>query len=110
MSSDREYQRLIHANRWLKLRRAKLTAQPLCEDCLSRGETTAATEVHHITPVEEGSSLRERRALMYSPSNLRSLCHECHAQRHLAMGKGTMKARRERRASQKAEILERFFG
>ena len=54
MAKDKDYVQLIHTERWLRLRRDKLTASPLCERCQQAGLLTPATEVHHVTPVEDG--------------------------------------------------------
>ena len=65
MAKDKDYRRLIHSNRWIKLRRAKLTACPLCEDCKETGRITPATEVHHIKPVEDALNLVDKESLMF---------------------------------------------
>lgn len=57
---------------WRRLRDRKLRADPLCEDCKERGETTLATEVHHIIRFSERPELR------LDWNNLRSLCEPCH--------------------------------
>ena len=54
MAKDKDYKRMIHTSRWLKLRRDKLSDYPLCERCEQMGKVTAATEVHHVHPVEMG--------------------------------------------------------
>lgn len=56
-----------------RLRDAVLAAEPLCRLCAGRGRTTAATEVDHIEPVHARPDLQMDR------SNLRPLCHACHA-------------------------------
>ena len=63
MAKDKEYNKLIHKNKWLKLRKAKLSSNPICERCKEK----PATEVHHIKPVEDGIG-SERYRLMYDPS------------------------------------------
>ena len=87
MAKDKDYRRLIHTAQWVRLRRAKLTAFPLCERCREEGRLAPATEVHHIRPVEEGLTLREKEQLMFDPHNLRALCHECHVKTHTEMGR-----------------------
>lgn len=110
MAKDKDYNRLIHEMRWVKLRRAKLTAQPLCEDCLARGIVTAATEVHHVKPVEDALTAADKEALMFDPHNLRSLCRACHVEAHVALGRGG-KAHARRRAAEKLKSFkEKFFG
>lgn len=61
--------------RWRKLRLVKLGADPLCEDCLEQGITTAAVEVHHKLKVADRPDLR------LDLENLLSLCTPHHARR-----------------------------
>ena len=46
---------------------------PLCQDCLSKGQTVRADLVHHIVPVKDSKADRLR------VENLRSLCVNCHS-------------------------------
>ena len=78
MSRNPIYNKSINNNRWVKLRRRKIEECPLCEICLKRGKTTAATEVHHIVPIESAKDEAVMRRLAYDYSNLQSLCRECH--------------------------------
>lgn len=110
MAKDKDYQRLIHTDRWLRLRRDKLTTTPLCERCQQQGIVTPATEVHHVTPVEDGLSLAEKRRLMYDPHNLRALCHDCHVQTHVELGRCGRVATKRRNQAQVAAVVEKFFG
>ena len=66
-SKDRGYDRT-----WARLRRMKLNANPLCEECERNGIVTQAKEVHHIIPIDERPELR----LVWE--NLESLCIACH--------------------------------
>lgn len=50
----------------------KLSADPLCEQCLAKGLTTAATIVHHIDEDE----------LNCDEDNLLSVCMSCHEEFH----------------------------
>ena len=109
MAKDEEYIRLIHATRWLKLRKQVLTLHPLCERCLEKERVTPATEVHHVVPVESAASAAEKRRLMYDAANLKALCHACHVAEHVAMGRGGRKANAERQRKKAAEVIERFF-
>ena len=59
----------------------KLESNPLCEDCLSRGVLTVATQVHHVTPLETATGAMKER-LAYDFNNLRSLCADCHRAAH----------------------------
>lgn len=104
MAKDKDYKRLIHTERWLLLRRDKLTANPLCERCRAQGIIRAATEVHHIKPVEDGLTYREKVTLMFDSHNLRALCHDCHVKTHVEMGRSG-KVQAKRRAK---EHLQRF--
>nr|DAN74207.1 MAG TPA: HNH endonuclease [Caudoviricetes sp.] len=104
MAKDKDYQELIRKVEWVKLRRQKLSMQPLCERCQKEGKVTAATEVHHIVPVECGLSREEKRRLMYNPSNLMSLCHACHVKTHTEMGRSGKEQSKQRTR----EHLERF--
>ena len=79
MAKDEAYKRLIQDKRWRKMRRQKLSETPLCERCTKEGRVRAATEVHHIVPIESAISEAEKRRLAYDFSNLQSLCRECHA-------------------------------
>lgn len=109
MSKDRDYKKLIHAGRWLELRRAKLTRSPLCERCAAEGRVTAASEVHHIVPVETAITFEEKRVLMYSFNNLQSLCHECHVKTHTEMGRSGKAAVKRRTAAALQAFCDRFL-
>ena len=82
MSKDINYKRMINSGRWLRLRKQKLSSNPLCQDCQLEGRLTAATEVHHVKPCETAKSVREMEGLMFDYNNLRSLCHDCHVITH----------------------------
>jgi 5-methylcytosine-specific restriction enzyme A len=61
---------------WVKLRRAKLAANPLCEiqtHCKGMIPECRATEVDHRIPIEVRPDLR----LVWE--NLQSACHACHS-------------------------------
>lgn len=110
MAKDKDYRRLIHTHRWVMLRRSKLTACPLCEDCLARDIVTPATEVHHIKPVEDALTAADKEALMFDPHNLRSLCRACHLAAHVALGRGGKEHARRRAAEKMKSFTEKFFG
>lgn len=57
---------------WRNLRKQKITASPLCEDCLEAGNIIRATDVHHIY------SRKTHPELELEYNNLRSLCQPCH--------------------------------
>lgn len=108
MAKDKEYIKLIHAGRWLKLRRSKLTACPLCERCEQNGLVRPATEVHHIFPVEDALSSAEKARLMYDPHNLMALCHSCHVEIHKQMGRSG-KVQAKRRAFEHLKQFKKKF-
>ena len=110
MSRDATYIRMIHTGRWLKLRKAVLTAAPLCARCMRAGKLTPAAEVHHVTPVETAISPAEMERLMFDPSNLQGLCHACHVETHKEMGKGGRAETRKRNEARVKESVRRFFG
>lgn len=110
MAKDKEYQQLIHTAKWLRLRRDVLTAHPLCQRCEQEGVITAATEIHHVRPVEESVGKAERRQRMYDPANLRALCHDCHVRTHTELGRSGKSATQKRNAEQVAQVCKKFFG
>jgi 5-methylcytosine-specific restriction protein A len=65
----------LDSQRWRKLRRLKLSIDPLCQDCKGDGRLTEAKQVHHI------ESRFERPDLAYDIENLMSLCESCHGRR-----------------------------
>jgi 5-methylcytosine-specific restriction protein A len=71
----KQAQHIRSSARWRKVRRLKLSNDPLCEDCLEHGVTTAATQVHHIRGIASHPELA------FSIENLCSLCSTCHAKR-----------------------------
>lgn len=110
MDQAKDYRRLITSARWLRLRRAVLTAHPLCVRCLAEGRTTAATEVHHIRPVEQALSAADKEQRAYDPTNLQALCHDCHVATHTEMGRSGKAAARKRNNEHVAAVVGRFFG
>lgn len=109
MARDKDYIQLIHTNRWLRLRRDKLSAQPLCERCSESGTVRAATEVHHVIPVEDGLTRAEKERLMYDYSNLRALCHDCHVKTHTEMGRCGKEQAKKRAREHLKRFKERFL-
>jgi 5-methylcytosine-specific restriction protein A len=87
MAKDKDYIKLISSGKWAKIRRVKLNFNPICELCEKEGYITAATEVHHIQPVEEMLTYADKERMMFNPSNLCSLCHDCHVKIHTEMGR-----------------------
>ena len=109
MAKDKDYIKLIHTQRWRRLRRDILTAHPLCERCQADGYVAPATEVHHRKPVEDGVNYNEKYRLMYDSDNLMALCHDCHVKIHTEMGRSGKEATRRRNAEQVAAVIVKFF-
>lgn len=70
---------------------------------------TAATEVHHVNPVEYGVGNADKQRLMFNPNNLRALCHECHVKVHTEMGRSGKQATKRRNEQQIRTIINKFF-
>lgn len=109
MAKDKDYIRMIHSSRWQYLRRDVLSLHPLCEICESEGSITAATEVHHRTPVEYGLNAMEKQRLMFNPNNLQALCHACHVRVHTEMGRSGKEATKRRNEAQIQAAIVKFF-
>lgn len=106
---DGRYYRMIRSRRWTELRTRKLTASPLCEMCLSAGLYVSATEVHHVTPCETAQSDSEMERLMFSWTNLMSLCHDCHVGEHVRLRSHSRSARQERQRSRTQRFIGRYL-
>lgn len=110
MGKDAQYRGMIQSRRWQLLRKSVLSCHPLCERCKARGEVTPATEVHHVTPVEYGVSRGDKERLMFDVMNLRALCHRCHVETHVEMGRSGKAATRRILGERLAEINARLYG
>lgn len=110
MAKDKEYRRLIHTAKWLKLRREILTAHPVCQRCEAEGRLTPSTEVHHIKPVEGAFTKAEREQRMYDPHNVKALCHDCHVRTHTELGRSGKEATKKRNAEHARQVIKKFFG
>lgn len=109
MAKDKDYIRMIHTARWLRLRRDKLTAQPLCERCEEEGRLAPATEVHHVLPVESALTAWEKQRLMFDPHNLKALCHDCHVRTHTEMGRSGKELAKNRTKEHLRRFADRFL-
>ena len=105
---------IYNSREWKVLRLQKLQANPLCEAHLAKDKYVAAHCVHHKVPIETAKTMEELRRLAFDPANLMSLCDECHAAIHKAMGKGTTQLRQERAESRnerwKDKLRQRLTG
>jgi 5-methylcytosine-specific restriction protein A len=81
------YRRKIYqSQRWRMLRLAKLSDNPLCEMCATKGIVKPAVDVHHIVSFMTADDEVRRKALAYDYDNLMSLCKECHQFVHNSKG------------------------
>lgn len=74
----KERMAIYNTARWRRMREAKMISDPLCEMCLRKGITRPATDVHHIQSFMRTKDMEARKALAFDPTNLMSLCDECH--------------------------------
>ena len=109
MDNGKTYRKMIQSKRWVKVRRHQLAAHPLCEMCEREGRLTPATEVHHVTPVEDVPVDRQM-ALMFDTHNLMSLCHRHHVEVHIEMGKGGCKERTRRATERGLQAFAETYG
>ena len=109
MKKDSRYYRMIQSKRWRELRTAKLNVNPLCEVCLSKGLYVSASEIHHITPCETAHTDAEMERLMFSWSNLQSLCHACHQEAHRHLMSRSKEEIQKRNAARVARFAEKFL-
>lgn len=110
MAKDKDYNRLIHQARWVRLRAQVLGSHPLCAACMERDRPTPATEVHHVTPVEYGLTLADKERLMFDPGNLRPLCHACHVDAHTALGRSGKGANVRRNQATITSAIAKLYG
>ncbi len=56
---------------WIRLRNRKRQLNPLCEDCLERGEIVPYHTIDHIKAIVDGGD-------PWDINNLRTQCNQCH--------------------------------
>jgi len=64
--------RIYNSSAWKKIRKLKLSLNPLCELCSASGRITAAAMVDHVKEIKDGGKV-------YDLDNLQALCWPCHA-------------------------------
>jgi 5-methylcytosine-specific restriction enzyme A len=74
--SDREAIRFYDSEAWDRLRQIRLSVNPYCMICESRGIGEPATIVHHVKDVRTHWELR------LELDNTQSLCRSCHSRVH----------------------------
>lgn len=67
---------------WKVLRNNYIRLHPLCEECLYKGISTPAEQVHHKKEFLSGKTDDERWSLLLNPNNLMSVCRKCHSEIH----------------------------
>ena len=111
MSRSPHYIKLLNSRRWRALRMAAIKrAKGLCEQCSAEGRISAATEVHHIRPVESVKDPIVMEQLAFDPANLKALCHRCHQEAHLLLHKGSNEERRRRTKEDVERFHRQMFG
>lgn len=100
---------MITSRRWRKLRAEVIGNKPLCQRCQQHDRITAATELHHIMPVEPALGVADMERLMFSPSNLIPLCHDCHVELHRELFKNSRQSNRQRTDAKLAAIRARYM-
>ena len=93
----------MNSKEWKTLRLAKLTEQPYCEESLKRGVHRFASVVHHKVEVESGLTPADCKRLAFDPSNLESVCPQCHREIHKnrkTWGKDNHQRREQERLNQ----------
>lgn len=74
---------------WLNVRDLVMArAGGLCERCLANDRLTAATLVHHTTPLTAENFNDPEVSL--NPDRLQALCDDCHTEVHRALGIGAL--------------------
>jgi 5-methylcytosine-specific restriction protein A len=96
MSKNQTYMRLINSQRWMELRKRKISECPICEECKKKGIYMPTEEIHHIKPVEDARSEEEMERRMYDYFNLKALCRECHHEAHRQLKSMSREANRKR--------------
>lgn len=104
MNRSNQYRKLINSRKWVKLRNEKIKQDPLCERCSLSGIITPGAEIHHITPVDDGTTPAEKKRLAYNPNNLQTLCKSCHVAIHKEL-QSKSKAATKRRAKDTAAVF-----
>lgn len=95
MSRNKDYQRLLNAPQWSKVKAiVRARAGGLCERCKAEGIAergvpyiTPGVDCHHIVPVESAKykGIDAMRKLCYDVNNIQLLCVDCHIKTHREM-------------------------
>lgn len=77
--------KIYNSTKWVNLRKAYLMEHPLCEECEKNGIVRAATEVHHVYEISNGTTEIEMEDIALNPwkyDGLQALCEDCHHKKH----------------------------
>ncbi len=80
--TDHDEKRFYNSIAWKRLRKAKLSQDPLCERCAKEGIVRQAEVVHHKEEIREGGDR------LPTLDELESLCKRCHSREHGGWGQG----------------------
>lgn len=104
-----EYRKLINSQKWAILRAEKLQSDPICERCKMSRIITPGAEIHHITPIDNGSTPAEKKRLAYNVHNLQTLCHGCHVAIHKELQSKSKAATKIRAKNTSATFVSEFL-
>ena len=82
--------KLRSSSRYQRLRAEFLFRNPLCQICVKKGVTAAATEIDHIAEAHLIGASR-----FFETANWRSVCSPCHRERHAGPRKAVSAERQE---------------
>ena len=100
MAHSKYYTKLLNSKEWNNLRDSILNEKPFCERC----KTSQSRCVHHIKPVETGTTLEECRNLAFNRENLMALCTRCHSYIHKNELKSNSKETRKQRENARFNV------
>lgn len=115
MSRNKDYQRLLNAPQWAKVKAiVKARAGGLCERCKAEGIAergvpyiTPGVDCHHIVPVESGKTLAEMQRLCYDTHNIQLLCVPCHIKTHAEQRSHSKEAHKQRENDRLSQWIAR---
>ena len=109
MSRNKDYQRLLNAPQWAKVKAiVKAKAGGLCERCKAEGYITPGVDCHHIVPVESGKTLAEMERLCYDwRNNIQLLCVPCHIKTHAEQRSHSKEAHKQRENDRLSQWIAR---
>ena len=64
---------------WRRASKVHLSQEPLCRECMKKGQLAAAVMTDHIVPIKAGGD-------RWGRDNLQSLCRSCHSRKSAEEG------------------------